>query len=84
MPREPFAFGTGFPEAVFARPGVPGLLSARDARNHPLGRETKRPRERVRSMVVKLPGNEISGSVITGNYHYGNYPQNYRNNHRTP
>ena len=42
MPREPFAFGTGFPEAVFARPGVPGLLSARDARNHPLGRETKR------------------------------------------
>ena len=34
-----------------------------------------------RSMVVKLPGNEISGSVITGNYHYGNYAQNYRNNH---
>ena len=33
------------------------------------------------AMVVKLPGNEISGSVITGNYHYGNYAQNYRNNH---
>ena len=41
-PESTFAFGTGFPEAVFARPGVPGLLSARDARNHPLGRETKR------------------------------------------
>ena len=40
--REQICIRHGFQEAVFARPGVPGLLSARDARNHPLGRETKR------------------------------------------
>ena len=27
-------------------------------------------RQQAACMVVKLPGNEISGSVITGNYHY--------------